>query len=188
MLFARLVELEAVEGAGARAERQELVVELDRVGQELRALDEHPSAVLDAIRIHRPCPASWEHMLGTDRVRHCGTCDTEVYDLTAMDAEEVDAFLAERTEACVRLHARRDGRHQRSSCGAPPRPTLLRASAVAIALGLGAAAVLLREPPRHARFAVPDDSDLVMGGVSFGAALDDGPPLANLKPGLARAF
>ena len=66
--------------------------------------------VLEGLRIASPCTASWEGMAGDDRVRHCGACRLNVYDLSSMTRREAED-LVRRTEGrlCVRFHRRADG-------------------------------------------------------------------------------
>ena len=40
--------------------------------------------VLDTITIDKPCTASWEGMVGDDRVRFCTTCGKNIHDLSKM--------------------------------------------------------------------------------------------------------
>jgi len=39
---------------------------------------------LDDLRVASPCPASWDAMVGDDRVRFCGQCQKSVYDIKAL--------------------------------------------------------------------------------------------------------
>jgi len=66
--------------------------------------------LLDDVRIAAPCHAKWDDMAGDERVRFCGQCDKNVYNLSAMPRAEAEALLRERTgEMCVRLFKRADG-------------------------------------------------------------------------------
>ena len=58
---------------------------------------------LQKIAIASPCRASWEEMAGDDRVRHCGLCRMNVYNLSAMSRSEAEEVV-EATEGrrCVR--------------------------------------------------------------------------------------
>jgi hypothetical protein len=71
-------------------------------------------------KIPTPCPMDWDLMRGDDRVRFCGRCAKDVYNLTAMDPNEVAALLTgirERGERkCVRLYQRFDGTLTTSPC------------------------------------------------------------------------
>ncbi|HEV7858449.1 MAG TPA: hypothetical protein VGO91_07450 [Pyrinomonadaceae bacterium] len=65
---------------------------------------------LDHISVAAPCPADWDGMIGSDRVRYCGQCKLNVYNLSEMSRREAEALI-ERTEGrlCVRFYRRADG-------------------------------------------------------------------------------
>ena len=65
---------------------------------------------LPHVRVASPCPANWDEMLGNNRVRFCGQCKLNVYNLSGMTRQEADAVLT-RTEGrlCVRVYQRADG-------------------------------------------------------------------------------
>ena len=65
---------------------------------------------LGRIRIAAPCNAEWKWMYGSDRVRFCGQCGQNVFNLSAMTTEEAEDLIR-RTEGtlCVRFYRRRDG-------------------------------------------------------------------------------
>jgi hypothetical protein len=65
---------------------------------------------LDLVQIASPCQVNWDDMTGDDRVRHCRHCKLNVYDLSAMQREEAEAFLQSREgRTCIRLYRRHDG-------------------------------------------------------------------------------
>ncbi len=67
-------------------------------------------STLDLIQIASPCPASWESMKGDQRVRFCGQCRLNVYNLSEMSREEAEAFVSQREgRMCVRFFRREDG-------------------------------------------------------------------------------
>lgn len=68
------------------------------------------SSPLDHVRIAAHCEADWEQMFGTDRVRFCGQCSLNVYNLSSMTKTEAESLIA-RTEGrlCVRFYRRKDG-------------------------------------------------------------------------------
>lgn len=194
VLFARLNAIELDESAEATTLRTALVRELEEVGLDLRARDEKRLPILDAIQIRTPCPAKWEAMVGTDRVRHCGTCEKEVWNLTALDADEIQAFLAERgaTKPCVRIFRRADQHFMAEACSAG-RVQLVRAASVAAVFGLAAASALLAPPAPAAcaRRLAPDtttESHAFMGEMAAPparAVVHDGawPPPARIPLG-----
>ncbi len=65
---------------------------------------------LNEIRVASPCPTSWDDMTGDHRVRFCGGCKLNVYNLSAMDRDEAEQ-LVRNTEKrlCVRFYQRDDG-------------------------------------------------------------------------------
>ncbi len=77
----------------------------------LTALHVLNSVDFDDIRVAKPCSADWNDMAGDDRVRHCGACRLNVYNVAGLTKGEVAALLAEREQGrvCLRLSRRADG-------------------------------------------------------------------------------
>ncbi len=111
--------------------------------------------LLERVAVATPCSAKWEDMVGSDTARFCCTCSKTVYDLSAMDAVDAEAFLAPYLDAgempCARFYRRRDGRVLTSECapGARRRHAVRAAKAIAItltatAVALGAATTLMQ--------------------------------------------
>jgi hypothetical protein len=72
---------------------------------------------LEKIRIARPCPALWEEMTGDERVRFCGLCRKNVYNLSAMSREAAERLIKERQgQICALLYRRADGTVLTSDC------------------------------------------------------------------------
>lgn len=98
--------------------------------------------LLNNVHIASPCTADWDAMTGDDRVRHCAQCNLNVYNLSAMAADEAAAFLQAREgRTCVRLYRRLDGTVLTRDC-----PVGLRAARIKAAKAAGriaAAAALL---------------------------------------------
>jgi hypothetical protein len=73
--------------------------------------------VLDNIQIAAPCSAEWASMTGDERVRHCSSCNKNVYNLSDMTREEAQALLVEREgQLCVRYYRRHDGTILTADC------------------------------------------------------------------------
>lgn len=144
-ILGQLAALETVEDADQA--RTLLLHELDEVRSSLELV--HPPRPLRMrLRLVRGCDVRWENMVGDARVRHCGACDREVYDLTAMSPDEVEAFVEARQHdlPCVQLHARPDGRYQDGPCAPAQTRRLTRAALAAAGLGLtGLLSVLASE-------------------------------------------
>jgi hypothetical protein len=81
-------------------------------------------------------------MSGDDRVRFCGECRLNVYNLSAMSRPEAEALLrAKEGRLCVRFYVRRDGTVLTRDC--PRGLAAVRRGTVRLAARLAAAAVLL---------------------------------------------
>jgi hypothetical protein len=65
---------------------------------------------LDNIRIASPCSADWNEMYGNDRMRHCGDCKLNVYNLSGMSRDEAENLVMNAEgRLCVRFYRRPDG-------------------------------------------------------------------------------
>ena len=85
---------------------------------------------LDNIRVASPCPASWEDMAGDDRVRFCGECKLNVYNLSAMQRDEAEDLVRNREKRlCVRFYQRNDGTVLTRDCPVGLRAIARRARA-----------------------------------------------------------
>jgi len=103
--------------AGAGQVRDDLTRELASVEARLDRARLRQLPLLESIKIASPCDASWEAMVGDARVRFCGSCQKNVYNLSAMASAEAEQLLA-RTEGslCVRLYERADGKVLTTDC------------------------------------------------------------------------
>lgn len=59
----------------------------------------------------KPCGESWADMTGDAHVRHCASCDEDVYDLSALSGDEAATFLERHQSAlpCLRMAEDREG-------------------------------------------------------------------------------
>jgi hypothetical protein len=90
---------------------------------------------LDHISVAAPCPADWDGMVGSDRVRYCGQCKLNVYNLTEMTKKEAEALI-EGTEGrlCVRFYRRADGTIINRNCPVGLRALKRRLSRIGTAV------------------------------------------------------
>jgi len=107
------------------------------------------------LRISSPCPMSWDDLAGNDRIRYCGRCRLNVYNLADMEPEDVEA-LVRRTEGrlCGRLYLRGDRTASFRDCPSRARRIFLRRMVtVAAVLVLALFAVIFRrmEGPDRSR-------------------------------------
>lgn len=69
------------------------------------------------LKVASPCSADWNSMKGDDAVRFCGLCEKNVYQLSNMSSEQIEALLAESGEKkCVRFYQRKDGTLLTDNC------------------------------------------------------------------------
>lgn len=72
---------------------------------------------LDRVKIAAPCPADWNQMFGSERVRFCSQCNLNVYNLSGMTRSEAEALLVKTEERlCVRFFRRADGTILTQNC------------------------------------------------------------------------
>jgi hypothetical protein len=106
------------------------------------------TSLLDGIHIAKPCPANWDEMTGDDRVRHCGECKLDVYDISTMRRDEAESFIAARAgkgRTCIRFYQRADGTILTQDCPVGVRAAWRKvtwAAAALVAGGFAAAAML----------------------------------------------
>lgn len=72
---------------------------------------------LDNVSIAAPCSAGWDSMIGDERVRFCGQCNLNVYNLSAMNKGDAERLVAQ-TEGrlCIRYYRRTDGTILTNNC------------------------------------------------------------------------
>ena len=77
----------------------------------------NPEEWLNQIRIAKPCPASWDEMRGNNRVRFCEHCQKNVFNLSAMAADDAATLVrAKEGKLCARMYLRRDGTVLTADC------------------------------------------------------------------------
>ncbi len=66
---------------------------------------------LPRLTIATPCAVDWESMKGDARVRHCSSCNKDVYSTKALTRAELDRLITEREGQlpCMRIYRRPDG-------------------------------------------------------------------------------
>ena len=81
-----------------------------------------PRDAIDEIDISTPCTVSWDQMRprgGDGRVRYCGQCRQNVYNVEAMSRAEAHRLIAAREgRVCVRILRRPDGTVVTADCWA----------------------------------------------------------------------
>ena len=111
--------------------------------------------ILDNLQVASPCSAAWNKMLGGERVRHCGDCRKNVYNLSDLTRAEAEALIvAKEGDLCVRYFQRADGTILLADCTVGPQRTFRRR--VIVAAG---ATLLVAGAATAALFATHHDSD-----------------------------
>lgn len=128
---------------GLRTREQEIARELAEIAQKIGARPARRALpMLDNVKVASPCNASWDEMLGDDRVRFCVSCEKNVYNLSAMPRAEAEELLADRLggELCVRFYQRADGTILTQDCPVGVKKKQRKKLALAVA-GAGAMAL-----------------------------------------------
>ena len=99
---------------------------------------------LESLRIATPCKADWDEMSGSERVRFCGQCEKNVYNVSAMSRDEAEALVQDKEgRVCLRLYRRSDGTVITSDCPVGVRRQRLGARVWATISGAATSAALL---------------------------------------------
>jgi hypothetical protein len=109
--------------------------------------------ILPNIRVASPCSADWNAMTGDDRVRACGDCNKNVYNISELTREEAEALIvAKEGRLCVRYFQRKDGTILLKDCEVAvsqkrKRRIIAAGAAALLAGGAGAGFMLTRPNP-----------------------------------------
>jgi len=101
------------------------------------------NSTLDNVRIAAPCSADWDSMFGNERVRFCGQCQLNVYNLSEMSEAEAERLIGQ-TEGrlCVRYYRRQDGSIITQNCPVGLRAIKRRLSRAAKAVATAVLSVI----------------------------------------------
>jgi hypothetical protein len=101
--------------------------------------------LLAQVQVASPCKVRWDDMRGDERVRFCGRCEKNVYDLSSVNALQAESLLREHGESmCVRFFRRSDGTILTSDCQVRRRKRFWRrAATTAVASSLAAAGIAM---------------------------------------------
>lgn len=89
---------------------------------------------LDYVRVAAPCSAGWDNMIGNERVRFCGQCQLNVYNLSAMTKQDAERLVTQAEgRLCIRYYRRTDGTILTRNCPVGLRALKRRLSRIASA-------------------------------------------------------
>lgn len=148
---------------------------------------------LDDIRVASPCPANWDEMFGDERIRFCGECKLNVYNLSGMTRREAEDLITNwEGQLCVRFFRRADGTVLTKDCPvgwAAVKRRLSRAATAVFSLfagvlaGLGASNLLERRSTVTEVGVVPIENSLspvpLMGDIAPESEPVMGKPMAD---------
>ena len=90
---------------------------------------------LNNVRVAAPCPANWDSMYGNERVRFCGECQLNVYNLSEMSRADAERLIGHAEgRLCVRYYQRKDGSIITKNCPVGLRALKRRVSRIATAI------------------------------------------------------
>ncbi|MEO8876786.1 MAG: hypothetical protein ABI461_14430, partial [Polyangiaceae bacterium] len=89
--------------------QKELEAELAVLEQTKESFAKARLPMLSRARVASACSADWNEMKGDDRVRFCGSCQKNVFNLSALTTAEAETLLREKNgDLCARLYRRDD--------------------------------------------------------------------------------
>lgn len=72
---------------------------------------------INKLRVASPCSVGWDSMTGDERVRHCHSCQLNIFNIEAMTSTEVEQLISTREgRLCIRLYRRPDGTVATNDC------------------------------------------------------------------------
>src|ERR1043166_9145313 len=90
---------------------------------------------LDNVRVAAPCPANWDSMFDNERVRFCGECQLNVYNLSSISKAEAEQLIGQAEgRLCARYYQRKDGSIITQNCPVGLRALKRRVSRIAAAI------------------------------------------------------
>ncbi|NUO48479.1 MAG: hypothetical protein HOV80_06450 [Polyangiaceae bacterium] len=130
--------------------RAEVAAEASELEKRMRNL--HTQSTLDGLRIASPCNASWDEMVGDERVRFCGSCTKNVYNVAGMTRDEANVLFRENEggRVCLRIFKRADGTVITADCPEGVKKKRIRRLAM-VAGGLAASAAAAVAGFSHSR-------------------------------------
>lgn len=127
--------------------------------------------VLDNIRIASPCSADWNAMTGDERVRHCGACKKDVFNISALTRDEAEALIRDKHgDLCGRYYQRTDGTIILADCTigkARTRKRFVIAAGVVTVFAIGGIARYLDYKKQRSTVLAAHQGQVLGGAVSF---------------------
>lgn len=146
--------------------------------------------LLDVIDIPEPCQVPWETMTGHERIRFCGLCKKNVYNISEMSTYEAERFLQENLgSVCFGFNRRGDGTIVTDTCPKILKPVrngfrqLKRAVAIIVGAFMAASAGFAQgDGPKYTK-----EQCATLAEGRFGALGSRGPLRFGVAPNVWRA-
>lgn len=72
---------------------------------------------LDHVSVAAPCNVGWDNMVGSERVRFCGQCNLNVFNLSGMAKRDAERLISQTEgQLCIRYYQRSDGTILTKNC------------------------------------------------------------------------
>ena len=71
---------------------------------------------VDRIEIQTPCTVPWDSMYGDQRIRHCGSCRKNVYNVAELTRAQALDLIDSHEPVCLRIYRRPDGTVVTNDC------------------------------------------------------------------------
>jgi hypothetical protein len=128
---------------------------------------------LESLHIAAPCKADWDDMIGDARVRFCGQCQKNVYNLSNMTRREAERLVANKEGSmCVRFYKRADGTVITANCPIGLRNLKRRVSRIASAM-ISAVLSFITGIGIHSGFTIIDVDSSAIPPVSLDMKVDE---------------
>jgi hypothetical protein len=135
---------------------------------------------LDHVKIAAPCKVDWEQMIGTERVRFCGQCSLNVYNLSSMTKAQAESLVAQAEgRLCVRFYRRADGSILTDNC--PVGLRAIRRRVAYLAKAISAAVLSFFAGIGVYRVSVPAEAT-VMGSITVNESGRTYPVMGDIGP------
>jgi len=144
--------------------------------------------VLDNIRVASPCRAEWADMAGDDRVRACGKCEKQVFNISELTRAEAEALIAEKNgKLCARYYRRHDGTIILADCtigvaAARKRKLVALGAGALLATGIGYALTHHRAEVELDAIDIQSSAEAPREHISDTVAREAPPPKPVVKP------
>ena len=137
---------------------------------------------LAKVRVASPCRVGWDQMIGSERMRFCGQCSLNVYNLSGMKRADAESLIAANEgRLCVRFYRRADGSIITQDCPVGLRAAQRRVAYVTRAIVTALITFLASVGLQTLLATVFPPPQATMGMLAFQGEVAPPPPLETLE-------